>query len=159
MSRTLKQFFTYFEEIVCGAFLVTMIALVIVNVFLRYLFSYSIFWAEEVATICFVWCVFLGASATYKHKMDIGIDFLVNKTSARTQGVIRFLVLLILLILNGYLFYMAVVFTKIAWVKPTAVLGVSSGFVNSSLIVGFGLITLHTVRFILQDLQHMKEIG
>lgn len=159
MSRTFKQFLTHFEEIICGAFLVTMITLVILNVLLRYLFSYSIFWAEEVATICFVWCVFLGASATYKHKMDIGIDFLVNKTSARTQGVIRLLVLAILLILNGYIFYMAVVFTNIAWVKPTAVLGVSSGVVNSSLIVGFGLITLHTLRFVFEHLQQLKEVG
>ena len=43
------------EEILCGVFLVTMITLVITNVFLRYLFNYSLSWTEEVATICFVW--------------------------------------------------------------------------------------------------------
>ncbi|MBX2847538.1 MAG: TRAP transporter small permease [Acidiferrobacterales bacterium] len=140
-----------FEEILCSAFLVTMIVLVIVNVFLRYLFSYSIYWAEEVATICFVWCVFIGASATYKHKMDLGVDVLVEKTPANVQKFIRFAVKMILLAINGYIFYMAIVFTKIAWDKPTAVLGISSAVLNSALIVGFGLITLHTLRFIYQD--------
>lgn len=150
-----------FEEIICAVFLVTMIALVILNVFLRYLFSYSIFWSEEVATICFVWCVFIGASATYKHKMDIGIDFLVTKTPAKVEKFIRFAVLIILLAINGYIFYMAIVFTQIAWPKPTAVLGVSSAVVNSALIVGFGLITFHTIRFIHRDLSSYfgKEIG
>lgn len=151
MSTWAKTFFAYFEEILCSLFLVTMISLVIVNVFLRYLFSYSIYWAEEVATICFVWCVFVGASATYKHKMDMGIDVLITKAPANIEHAIRFAVHLILLALNGYIFYMAIVFTNIALSKPTAVLGISSAAINSALIVGFGLITLHTLRFIYRD--------
>lgn len=151
MKLSIKGFIHNFEEFLCGVFLVTMITLVIVNVFLRYLFDYSIFWAEEVATICFVWCVFIGASATYKHKMDMGIDLLIKKLPATLERLIRFAVQLILLVLNGYIFYMAIVFTNIAWVKPTAVLGVSSAVINSALIVGFGLITFHTVRFIYRD--------
>jgi len=151
MTPALKHFINNFEELLCGAFLVTMIVLVIMNVLLRYVFNYSIFWAEEVATICFVWCVFIGASATYKHKMDMGIDLLINKTPPKIEVAIRFAVQLILLALNGYIFYIAIVFTKIAWVKPTAVLGVSSAVLNSALIVGFGLITLHTLRFLYRD--------
>ena len=151
MRLTLKNFFMYFEEIVCSVFLVTMISLVVANVFLRYLFSYSISWTEEVATMCFVWLVFVGASATYKHKMDMGIDVLITKTPQKVEQSIRFAVRLLLLALNGYIVYMAIVFTKIAWVKPTAVLGVSSAVFNSALIVGFGLITFHTIRFLWQD--------
>ncbi|MFT4636228.1 MAG: TRAP-type C4-dicarboxylate transport system permease small subunit [Arenicella sp.] len=152
MNASIRYFFKNFEEIVCSVFLVTMIVLVIANVFLRYLFNYSIFWAEEVATICFVWCVFVGASATYKHKMDMGIDVLITKTPPPIEKVIRFIVTLVLLAINGYIFYMAMIFTNIAWVKPTAVLGVSSAVVNSALIVGFGLITLHTIRFLHRDI-------
>ena len=99
----------------------------------------------------FVWLVFVGASATYKHKMDMGIDVLITKTPQKVEQSIRFAVRLLLLALNGYIFYMAIVFTKIAWVKPTAVLGVSSAVFNSALIVGFGLITFHTIRFLWQD--------
>lgn len=152
MSSVAKKLLLNFEEVLCSVFLITMIGLVIVNVFLRYLFSYSIYWAEEVATICFVWCVFVGASATYKHKMDIGIDLLISKAPPKIEQAIRFLVLLILLAINGYIFYMSMIFTNIAWVKPTAVLGISSAVVNSALIVGFGLITFHTLRFIYLDL-------
>ena len=159
MTSTVKTFFNNFEEILCSVFLVTMITLVIVNVFLRYLFNYSIFWAEEVATICFVWCVFVGASATYKHKMDMGIDVLITKASPKVEKSIRFAVDLVLLAINGYIFYMAIVFTNIAWVKPTAVLGISSAAVNSALIVGFGLITFHTVRFLYRDIVEYLSKG
>jgi len=152
MTSTLKTFFKHFEEVLCTVFLITMIALVIINVFLRYLFSYSISWAEEVATICFVWCVFVGASATYKHKMDMGVDVLITRTPPKIEKCIRFLVRLLLLAINGYIFYIAIVFTHIAWAKPTAVLGVSSAIINSALIVSFGLISLHTFRFLYRDI-------
>ena len=147
----------HLEEIICGVALVTMVALVIANVFLRYLFGTAIPWAEEVATICFVWCVFIGASATYKHKMDIGIDALVNKMPAAGQRAVRRIVLGILMLLNGYIFYMAVVFTSIAWEKPTAVLGISSAVFNSALVVGFGLISVHSLRFLIHEFCDQKR--
>ena len=146
-----KKFFQNFEEIICGGFLVTMISIVILNVFLRYVFNYSIFWAEEVSTICFVWATFLGASAVYKNKMDIGIDVLITKTPEYVQNIVKSIVDILLLIINGYIFYMSIVFTNISFIKPTAVLGVSSAVVSSALVVSFGLITIHTIRFMIQD--------
>jgi TRAP-type C4-dicarboxylate transport system permease small subunit len=145
------------EEILCGFFLVTMVSLVIINVLLRFIFNYSITWAEEVSTICFVWSVFVGASAVYKHKMDIGIDVLILRLPLRGQRYVRLIVRFLLLLINGYIFYMSIVFTSIAWVKPTAVLGVSSAVVNSALIVGFGMITIHTLRFIKDDVRLIMD--
>lgn len=152
-----KRFFTHFEEIVCSVFLVTMISLVITNVGLRYVFNYSISWSEEVATICFVWCVFIGASATYKHKLDMGIDLLVRKAPAHIESTLKLITGLILLAINGYIFFMSIVFTKIAWSKPTAVLGVSSSVVHLALVVGFGLISMYTIRFLYRDFVHFKN--
>ena len=71
----------------------------------------------------------------------------------------RLLVSILLLLINGYIFYMSVVFTVIAWSKPTAVLGVSSAIFNSALIVGFGLITFHTLRFIREDFKAISDRG
>jgi TRAP-type C4-dicarboxylate transport system permease small subunit len=159
MNRGVKYYLSNFEEILCGFFLVSMVGLVIVNVLLRFLFSYSITWAEEVSTICFVWSVFIGASAVYKHKMDIGIDVLILTLPFTAQHYIRLFVSLLLLLINGYIFYMAIVFTSIAWDKPTAVLGVSSAIFNSALIVGFGMITFHTFGFIRDDIKTILDPG
>ena len=159
MNKGIKYYLDNLEEILCGFFLVSMVCLVIVNVLLRFLFSYSITWVEEVSTICFVWSVFVGASAVYKHKMDIGIDVLILTLPFSAQGYIRLFVSLLLLLINGYIFYMSIVFTSISWAKPTAVLGVSSAIFNSSLIVGFGMITFHTFGFIRDDFNEILDSG
>lgn len=153
MNKDIRYYLSNLEEILCGTFLATMVGLVIINVLLRFVSGYSITWAEEVSTILFVWSVFVGASAVYKNKMDIGIDVLILSLPIRTQQYIRLLVSCLLLLINGYIFYMSIVFTSIAWAKPTAVLGVSSAIFNSALIVGFGLMTFHTIRFIREDLR------
>lgn len=159
MIRDARYLLGNLEEIICGFFLVAMVSLVILNVLLRFIFSYSISWAEEVSTVCFVWSVFIGASAVYKHKMDVGIDVLIQRLPARGQSYVRLLVSILLLLINGYIFYMSIVFTVIAWSKPTAVLGVSSAIFNSALIVGFGLITFHTLRFIREDFKAISDRG
>jgi TRAP-type C4-dicarboxylate transport system permease small subunit len=159
MSKGAKYYLSNLEEILCGFFLVSMVGLVIVNVLLRFLFNYSITWAEEVSTICFVWSVFVGASAVYKHKMDIGIDVLILTLPFSAQQYIRLFVSVLLLLINGYIFYMSIVFTSIAWEKPTAVLGISSAIFNSALIVGFGMITFHTVGFIRDDIKNVLGAG
>lgn len=48
-------------------------------------------------------------------------------------------------IITGTIFYLSVKFTYISRIKPTAVLGISSVYVNSSLIVGFGLIFIYSL--------------
>lgn len=159
MGKEVKYYLDNLEEILCGVFLVSMVSLVIVNVLLRFFFNASITWAEEVSTICFVWSVFVGASAVYKHKMDIGIDVLILKLPASTQHYIRLLVSLLLLLINGYIFYMSVLFTSISWAKPTAVLGVSSAVFNAALVVGFGMITFHTLGFIRDDIKNIQAAG
>ncbi|MFQ3250338.1 MAG: TRAP-type C4-dicarboxylate transport system permease small subunit [Glaciecola sp.] len=159
MRSLINYVFKNLEEILCSIFIVTMISLVIINVFLRYLFGYAIFWAEEVATICFVWTVFIGASATYKHKMDLGIDVLITKMPKPIGDMLRFFMGWVLLAINGYIFYMAIVFTNIAWEKPTAVLGISSAVMNLALVVGFGLITFYTIRTIYRDILNYMAKG
>ncbi len=155
MNEKLKFFFRNLEEFICGFFLIIMISVVIVNVILRP-FGLGIYWAEEVATISFVWAVFIGASATYKNKMDVGIDILITKTPPQVQKIIRLVIDSLLLILNGYILYMAINFTLEALQKPTPVLSISSAYVNSALILGFGLMSFHAIKFIIGDIKLLK---
>jgi len=147
----LQRFVTHFEEVLAGTFLVVMVVTVIANVILRLFTSYSLYWAEELATICFVWAVFIGASASFKHKGDLAIDVLVKQLSLNWQRRVRLLVWTILLVLNAYIFVISIVFTVIAYGKPTAVFGVSSAVFNSALVVSFGLISVHAARFLWQQ--------
>ena len=61
------------------------------QVFSRYVLNHSLFWSEEVGRICLVWISFLGASAAYKRRAHIGMDFMVVRLPHKTRRTIEML--------------------------------------------------------------------
>ena len=155
MNKTVKFIWEHFEEVLAGAFIVVTTVLVLVNVFLRYFMNTGLYWSEEVVTSCFVWSVFLGAASAYKRGTHLGVDILVEKLPAGARNVVRLLVQLVRLFTNAYLLYLSIVFVGLSYIKPTAVLGVSSAWVSSSLIVGFGLMTLYSLMHLITCIRGM----
>lgn len=62
-----------------------MTVIIIFQVFLRYLFLFSLSWSEEVARYLMIWASFLGASLAVKYGMHIGVEYLVNRFSPGTK--------------------------------------------------------------------------
>ena len=72
------KFFNYLESIetkICVSLLVVMSIIVVVQVFSRYLFSYSFVWAEELVRYLMIWMVLLGAARVQSMNDHIRIDF------------------------------------------------------------------------------------
>ncbi|WHH56935.1 TRAP transporter small permease subunit [Petroclostridium sp. X23] len=110
--------FKNFEEIISGTALVIVLAIVIFNVFMRYIFSISFNWAEEIATMGFVWTVFLGTSACYKRGMHIGIDIIIHFILNSLERLMELGTGILLIVANAYLTYLSWVFSIAAWVSP-----------------------------------------
>lgn len=159
MGKTLKDFMKNFEEIFASLFIVTTTVLVMMNVVLRYFFKTGIYWSEEVATGCFVWSVFLGAAAGYKRKAHVGVDMLVALASDKVKEIVTVIVDVILLIVNGYISYIAIIYLRLSYTKPTPVLGISSATISSSILVSFGLMTLYSVLFLIRDIREPQRAG
>jgi len=158
MNRNVKKFFQNFEVIFSSGFLIVTTVLVMLNVILRYFFNMGLFWTEEVATSCFVWSEFLGAAAGYKIKMHVGVDMLVNMCRPTTKKIITIIVDCILLLINGYITYIAVIYLSLSYKKPTPVLNISTGYISSSILVSFALMTVYAIVFLIQDCKAPKEL-
>lgn len=133
------------EEIIgCIGMCVT-ILVVSVNVALRYLFSQSMSWTEEVAVIGFSCVIFLGSAAVYKRGVHVGIDFVVNCLPENIRRAIAFLTLVFLMVFNGWLTYLGWVYAVESWEKPTSILFIPYFFVNLPICLGFGSMTVYSV--------------
>ena len=156
---TPKFIFENIEEIVASLLFIVTLVLVIINVLTRYVFRTGIPWAEEMATSCFVWTAFIGAAACYKMRAHVGVDILVNKLPLRTQNVVKIIVDIMMAFLCAYLFYLSCIYLKRSYRKPTAILGVSSAWVSSSLAISFVDMAVWSVIFIFRDLKSIREHG
>ena len=150
MNLSVKKILSNFDVILSGAFLVTTVTIVILNVFLRYFFRTGIFWVEEVATTSFIWSVFIGSAAAYRNHVHIGIDMITKLFHNKIQKIIILGVHLMMVVINGYITYLSVIFVQKNTIKTTPVLRMPASVVNLSITVGFGIITLYALIFFIQ---------
>ena len=83
----MKKIFYNLEELIAGFFLIITVTSVVLNVFCRAAGFGTISTSEEIATISFVWSVYIGAVACYKRKMHIGVDMLVQMFSDKGKKI------------------------------------------------------------------------
>ena len=106
--------------------------------------------------MCFVWCIFVGSASAYKNGAHLGVDLLVKKLPKVPRAIVKIIVDILLILINGYILYLSIKFVSTSYQKPTAVLAISSAWVSSSLIVGFGLTTIYAIRDLIKDI--MKTV-
>ena len=159
MHQAIKKVLSNLELIIASACIIVTTTLVMVNVIMRYFLRTGIYWTEEVATACFVWAVFIGAAAGFKHKAHVGVDMLVNLCPPKTKKVVTIIVDLILLLINGYITYIAVIYLSLSYKKPTPVLGISTAYISSSILVSFALCTIYGLYFLIQDIRKPAHGG
>lgn len=144
MSRMLRSFRDEFELYVGSVFLVITSAIVIMNVFTRYFLNFTYFWAEEVAVACFVWTIFLGLANAYRTNHLIGVEALVQLLPDGARKVVDFITSIILAFLSGVMFFFS--FKYVAGsTKITAALEISYIWINSVIVISFGLMTIYSI--------------
>lgn len=158
MSTTPKQLLCNFDLVLSGFFLCTTVLVVIVNVALRYLSLGGIFWAEEVATTAFIWSVFIGSAAAYRYKMHIGIDFVSRFGPAPVKALIAVVIDCLMLVINGYIVYLSILFINANKLKTTPVLNIPSLYVNLALTVGFTLMVIYALNFLYRDIRRLIDL-
>ncbi len=93
-----KKLLDGFDRLVCWAIMLAMalmVAVVSVQVLLRYGFNSSLDWADDIGRLLFVTSVFLAVPIGIRHHAHISIELLVARLPATVQaGLARFVALL-----------------------------------------------------------------
>ncbi len=150
----MKNFFKNFELILGSIFISVTILIVIMNVFTRYFLQFTYFWTEEVAVGCFVWTIFLGTAAAYRHKALIGVEAIVVLLPEKVRNVVEFFTSILLLVLCALMTYFSFTYVMSS-TKITAALELSYGYINASIVLSFALMTVYSVIFVGQSFKKM----
>ncbi|MGR5064725.1 TRAP transporter small permease [Photobacterium sp. DNB22_13_2] len=144
------------EEILASIAISITVLVVIVNVVLRYGFGFVVPWSEELSVVCFIWAVYLGISSCYKHKLHMGVDVVVALLPHKAKRPFQLVVHVSLLALNILMAVLSYQYTMLSN-KVTPVMGMSYFTINGVLFISFALMALHTVKFIISDINTLKR--
>lgn len=146
----MKDFLKKFELYLGSIFISVTICVVIMNVFTRYVLKFTYFWAEEVAVGCFVWTIFLGTAAAYRQKALIGVEALVVLLPKKIRKILEAFTYLLLTCLSGLMFWFSYGYVSTSS-KITAALEISYAYINTSIILAFGLMTIYSLIFTVES--------
>mgnify|MGYP002407034014 CR=1 FL=1 len=78
IAMTIKKFLNNFEEYFCVWTMAIMTVLVFIQVVMRYVFSNSLSWSEELARFIFLWLSWIGASYAVKERSHFRVEMFAN---------------------------------------------------------------------------------
>lgn len=152
--KKLKEFFQDFELYLGSIFISITILVVIMNVFTRYVLKFTYFWAEEVAVGCFVWTIFLGTAAAYRKKALIGVEAIVVLLPQKVRKFVQFIVYILMTVISGVMCYFGFQYVYSSS-KITAALEISYSYINSAIVLSFGLMTFYSIIYTIQSLKEL----
>ncbi|NME35855.1 MULTISPECIES: TRAP transporter small permease [Fusobacterium] len=150
----MRDFLKKFELYLGSIFIAITTIVVVMNVFTRYVLKFTYFWAEEIAVGCFVWTIFLGTAAAYREKALIGVEAIVVLLPKKVRKIVEFLVYILLFGLSSLMFYFSYTYVSSSS-KITAALEISYAYINSSIIISFGLMSLYSLLFVIESFKKL----
>ena len=66
-------------KLICKLLLASIIIIIIVEIFFRYVLNSPLGWPEEIARFLFIWLSFLGTALAIKEKVLAGINYFIDK--------------------------------------------------------------------------------
>lgn len=142
MKKYLVPLERHFEETICCVALSVMAICVFLQVIMRYFFGSALQWSEEVAAICMVWSVYMGASLCVRERFHIRI---MAGVMTLPRPIAKIIVLIADTLAVIYCVFMLIasvdyLSTLARFTSRTPSLGIDEFYPQTILVIGYGLI-------------------
>lgn len=137
---------------IAGALLVSMTAVILMEVAARYLFNSPFDWAGEVSRYLLIVLTFLGAATAWAGRDHIAITAIFLVVPARAARYLRLIVDVVVLLLGIALVWYGLAVSQQGLVRTSISLGIPLGYVFMVVPFAGAMIVLHSIRFIGEDL-------
>lgn len=149
----IKYVWDHLEEFFLLPSLAFSVALIFVQVVMRYVFDNSLSWSEELARYLFVWQIWIGVSYAARNRSHLRITIVKDKLGPEAQKILE---LLITAVWVGFALFIAVKgFTLVMKVarynQLSSALGLPMMYVHMAVPVGCALMVIRLIENTVKD--------
>jgi len=154
----LDKVLTFFEDWTLFLTVFTALIALFVNVFLRYVFNYTLAWSEELVREVIIYTTLIGCSAAVKNRSMIKIDAsvqLLPKLKTALTFFSNFATIIFSVIVLSYGWRLAAM--QVQTQQKTIILQIPLVFIFSFLPLMGGMMFIRTVQVIYQDILDLRS--
>ncbi len=122
-----------------------MTTLVFINVIARYMFNYSIIWAEEISQYLMIWIAYLGAGLALREGRHVALEILHDRLPPIMSRRLRMILAGLVLAFLGTITVLGFEFSLFVWNQETPVLNISLGIPTLAIPIGCLLFAVHLI--------------
>lgn len=160
LLKQIDYFLAKIEEIVLVSCIITMVAILGINVVLRFSFSTSFVFAEEVALILLTAITFIGLSYVARHGKHIRMDMFYDHVSERCKKTLILIISSITGLTLYYLSYLSLIYFWSIKVsnRLTPVLHIPVHLITFVVVLGFFMAATQYIRIFYMNLKSCEAL-
>jgi len=151
--KVIKWFDDHTEEVILVIFSVIMVAVIFLQVIMRYVFDSSLSWSEELARYCFIWLVYVGISYGVKKQRHIKVDAIL--LLFKDRGKLVFSIISNILFLFFCLFVIKygtdIAVKLLDWGQKSPANQIPMGLVYLAAPIGMGLTAIRIIQNLIKQ--------
>lgn len=132
--------------VTCVLILASMVAVVFMQASLRYVFNYTIFWAEELARFLQIWMIFLGSALAFEKLGHVNVPFFINRAPSLIKVSMFIFVQIATLCFLFFLIYKGIFLVNSGWIMHSTALDISLGYIYAAAPVSGLLMFLNVAK-------------
>jgi TRAP-type C4-dicarboxylate transport system permease small subunit len=132
-------------EWLCILLMVVLAVDLMLGVFSRYVLMSTFTWYDEVARVCFVWAVFLGAAVGVKRGAHFGLHIIIDMLPPRARRFAALVTPVMVILFSAVLIVEGWNFVDLGWFQQTPVMGLPKAWVYAAMPVGGVLMVLYSL--------------
>ena len=136
-----------------------MTALIIVQVFYRYVLNNPLAWTEEAAIFAMIWMTFLVTPIAYRSGGNVAIDIIRDLFKGRWQALIQIVLNLLVILLLVVLLRHSILYVGRGMGSVVASLGIRSGWLYIIMPIGVAGMLLVGIEIVLRSLRAFIDPG
>jgi len=125
--------------------MIALISILTIEICLRYFFSQSMDWSQELFTILICWITFLGFGKLVVDREDITITFLVERLSEGKQRIMMIINSILLLVVSSIMLIVSTKLTISHMEKRTIIMKAASAWFYTPLVLLLILVVLTSI--------------
>lgn len=145
------------EKVLLAISLSVMTVVIIYQVALRYVFSASNAWSEELARYLMVFSVMVASAIALRKNSHLQIDILINRFNPRMKAIFTIASTIAGIVFLCYLFIYSLDLMKLGMRNTSAGLGFVMAIPYAAIPLGVVLMVLTSIEVILKNLEELRQ--
>lgn len=155
-NKSPVSIYNHLEEIILVILFAAMVAVIFMQVIMRYLFENSLSWSEEAGRLIFEWLTWIGMSLGARMGQHIKITLLTDKLPLKLAHALNIISEMIIVIICTLTILYGYELSKLFIGARFTTLQISLAWGYASVIAGCGLMAIRSCAAILRSVKSLK---